>query len=83
TVDMITTYHAPQTAEEKTREMERAPFGTTGVETAFKLLYTNLVKKGVITLEQLHQFLTEKPANTCGLEAGRLKEGRADDITII
>ena len=47
------------------------------------LLYTNLVKKGVITLEQLIQFLTEKPADTFGLEAGRLKEGRAADITII
>lgn len=83
TIDMIATDHAPHTAEEKAQGIERAPFGITGFETAFPLLYTNLVKKGVITLEQLIQFLTEKPADTFGLEAGRLKEGRAADITII
>ncbi|PGB02888.1 dihydroorotase [Bacillus toyonensis] len=83
TIDMIATDHAPHTAEEKAQGIERAPFGITGFETAFPLLYTNLVKKGIITLEQLIQFLTEKPADTFGLEAGRLKEGRVADITII
>lgn len=83
TIDMIATDHAPHTAEEKAQGIERAPFGITGFETAFPLLYTNLVKKGIITLEQLIQFLTEKPADTFGLEAGRLKEGRTADITII
>ena len=83
TIDIIATDNAPHAAEEKAQGIERAPFGITGFETAFPLLYTNLVKKGIITLEQLIQFLTEKPADTFGLEAGRLQEGRAADITIM
>ena len=48
------------TAEEKAQGIERAPFGITGFETAFPLLYTKPCEKGIITLEQLIQFLTEK-----------------------
>ncbi len=48
TIDMIATDHAPHTAEEKAQGIERAPFGITGFETAFPLLYTNLVKKELL-----------------------------------
>ena len=83
TIDFIATDHAPHTAEEKAQGIEKAPFGITGFETAFPLLYTNFVKKGIITLKQLIQLLTEKPADIFGLEAGRITEGRTADITII
>ena len=72
TIDFIATDHAPHTAEEKAEGIERAPFGIVGFETAFPLLYTNFVKKGIITLEQLIDFLTVKPAETFGLRNGQL-----------
>ncbi|WP_028398941.1 dihydroorotase [Ectobacillus panaciterrae] len=83
TIDMIATDHAPHTAEEKAQGMQRAPFGIVGLETAFPLLYTHFVETGILTLEQLIKFLTEKPAETFGLETGRLEIGKEADITIV
>ncbi|MFX3622619.1 MAG: dihydroorotase [Ectobacillus sp.] len=83
TIDMIATDHAPHTAEEKGQGMQRAPFGIVGLETAFPLLYTHFVETKIVTLAQLIQFLTVKPADTFGLKAGRLYKGAAADITII
>ena len=50
--------------KKKREECEIAPFGIVGLETAFPLLYTHFVKKGIITLEQLIEFLTIKPAES-------------------
>ncbi|WP_059104683.1 dihydroorotase [Shouchella shacheensis] len=83
TIDFIATDHAPHTAEEKQTSMERAPFGIVGLETAFPLLYTHFVKKGIFTLAQLVDFLTAKPATTFGIQGGELKAGAAADITIL
>ncbi|WP_046175115.1 dihydroorotase [Domibacillus indicus] len=83
TLDFIATDHAPHTAEEKAAGIQKAPFGITGFETAFPLLYTELVKKGVITLQQLVDWMTIKPAQTFNLPHGRLEEGASADITII
>lgn len=83
TLDFIATDHAPHTAEEKAAGIQKAPFGITGFETAFPLLYTELVKKGVITLKQLVDWMTIKPASTFNLPYGRLEEGVNADITII
>ncbi|MET1032728.1 dihydroorotase [Domibacillus tundrae] len=83
TLDFIATDHAPHTAEEKAAGIQKAPFGITGFETAFPLLYTELVKKGVITLKQLLDWMTIKPASTFNLPYGRLEEGVNADITII
>ncbi|HPY99890.1 MAG TPA: dihydroorotase [Clostridiales bacterium] len=61
TIDMIATDHAPHSAEEKSRGLEKSPFGIVGLETAFPLLYTNLVKKGVISLEKLIDLMAYAP----------------------
>ncbi|SFC05690.1 dihydroorotase [Bacillus sp. OV322] len=83
TIDFIATDHAPHTAEEKAEGILLAPFGITGLETAFPLLYTNLVKTGVITLGELIDFLTVKPAGSFSLPYGRLEEGSLADIVLI
>ena len=61
TIDMIATDHAPHSAEEKSRGLEKSAFGIVGLETAFPLLYTYLVKKGVITLEKLIDLMAVSP----------------------
>ena len=83
TIDFIATDHAPHAAEEKNEGMLLAPFGIVGLETAFPLLYTHLVETKKITLEQLIQYLTSKPANTFGLQSGSLEVGAVADITIV
>ncbi len=83
TIDFIATDHAPHTAEEKNEGMLLAPFGIVGLETAFPLLYTHFVETEKLTLQQLINYLTVKPAETFGLDRGRLEVGAVADITII
>ncbi|WP_078554796.1 dihydroorotase [Bacillus alkalicellulosilyticus] len=83
TIDFIATDHAPHAAEEKALGMEKAPFGIVGLETAFPLLYTHLVEKGIITLKQLVDWLTVKPAKAFDLPYGTLEVGALADITVI
>ncbi len=61
TVDMIATDHAPHSAEEKARGLEKSLMGIVGLETAFPVLYTELVRKGILSLEQLSALLSERP----------------------
>ncbi len=68
TIDMIATDHAPHSAEEKTRGLEKSAFGIVGIETAFAVMYTHLVKKGIITLEKLIELLTINPLNRFGIK---------------
>ena len=67
TIDMIATDHAPHSAEEKSKGLEKSAFGITGIETAFSLLYTHLVKKGIITLEKLTELLCINPRKRFGI----------------
>ena len=83
TIDFIATDHAPHTAAEKAEGMKLAPFGIVGLETAFPLLYTNLVKKEIITLRELIDFLTVKPAEAFGLAAGKIEAGAAADLVLL
>lgn len=83
TIDFIATDHAPHTAEEKAVGFLEAPFGIVGLETAFSLLYTHLVKKGIISLEKLIHLLTRAPAEVFKLPYGRLEEGALADLTLI
>lgn len=83
TIDFIATDHAPHTAEEKSEGMILAPFGIVGLETAFPLLYTNLVMKNIISLEQLIGFLTKKPAEAFGLPFGKIEIGAPADIVLL
>ena len=61
TIDMIATDHAPHSAEEKGRGLEKSAMGIVGLETAFPLLYTELVKPGVISMERLMELLHDAP----------------------
>ncbi|MGP4040370.1 dihydroorotase [Gracilibacillus sp. D59] len=83
TIDFIATDHAPHTSEEKANGMEEAPFGIVGFETAFSLLHTHFVKKGIFTLKQLVDWMTVKPADTFGLPYGRMEIGTSADLTLL
>lgn len=81
-IQVIATDHAPHTSEEKSRGLAGSPFGITGLETAFPLLYTYLVKPGYITLQTLVDAMTKGPRQVFGLEAGELAEGAPADLTL-
>lgn len=68
TIDMIATDHAPHSQEEKSRGLEKSAFGIVGIETAFQLLYTHLVKKNIISLERLVELLAVNPRKRFELE---------------
>ena len=61
TIDMIATDHAPHSAEEKSRGLEKSAFGIVGIETAFPVLYSKLVKENIITLDKLIDLITINP----------------------
>lgn len=72
TIDMIATDHAPHSAEEKSRGLEKSLMGVVGLETAFAVMYTEFVLKGVITLERLVELMSTNPRRRFGIsgEAG-------------
>ena len=70
TIDMIATDHAPHSAEEKSRGLEKSAFGVVGIETAFPILYTYLVKPGILTLERIVELLCVNPRNRFGIPVG-------------
>ena len=61
TIDMIATDHAPHSEEEKSRGLENSAFGITGIETAFPIIYTRLIKTKIITIEKAIQLLALNP----------------------
>ena len=67
TIDMIATDHAPHSAEEKSRGLEKSAMGVVGLETAFPVLYTDLVKPGILTLERLVELLVINPRTRFGI----------------
>ncbi|MBQ5357383.1 MAG: amidohydrolase family protein, partial [Oscillospiraceae bacterium] len=70
TIDMIATDHAPHSAEEKSKGLEKSPFGITGIETCFPVVYTKLVKTGIITLEKAIELLAINPRKRFGIKQG-------------
>ena len=71
TIDMIATDHAPHAAEEKSRGLEKSAFGVVGIETAFPICYTYLVKTGIITMDRLMELLVWAPRARFGLPLGK------------
>ncbi len=71
TIDMIATDHAPHSQSEKSNGLKNSPFGIVGLETAFALLYTHLVKPGVITLERLIELTVLAPRARFNIPLGR------------
>ena len=67
TIDMIATDHAPHSAEEKSRGLEKSAMGIVGIETAFPILYTRLVKTGILSLEKLVKLMCDAPRERFGI----------------
>ncbi len=82
-IDMVATDHAPHAAHEKALEFNRAPFGTTGLETALGLLLTELVLPGKMSWQRLVEVTSIAPRNLIGVEQVELREGSTADYTII
>ena len=68
TIDMIATDHAPHSAEEKGRGLEKSLMGVVGLETAFPVLYTELVTKNIITFDRLVELMSFKPKERFGID---------------
>ena len=83
TIDVIATDHAPHTAEEKSKGLEKSAMGVVGLETAFAVLNTKLVKTGVITLEKLIDMMSVRPREIFGIDGGVIKEGAVADLALI
>lgn len=81
TIDCIATDHAPHTAEEKSRGLEKSAMGIVGLETAFALVYTHLVKKNIISLEKQIDLMCNNPRRIFKL-GGNLEEGQSADLAI-
>ena len=70
TIDMIATDHAPHSAEEKAKGLEKSAFGVVGIETALPILYTYLVKPGILTMDRLVELLVINPRERFGISLG-------------
>ena len=82
TIDMIATDHAPHSAEEKSRGLEKSAMGVVGLECAFAVLYTGLVEKGVLTLERLTELMSCAPARRFKLPGGEIKAGSPANLAV-
>ena len=70
TIDMIATDHAPHSAEEKSKGLDASAFGIVGIETALPVLYTYLVKPGILSMERLKELLVTNPRERFGIPMG-------------
>lgn len=82
-MEVIATDHAPHSAEEKQRPIEKAPFGIVGLETAVALTVTELVDTGILTPMQMAEKMSYNPARIIGLDRGSLAVGKAADVVVI
>ena len=83
TIQAIATDHAPHARHEKDVPFEAAPFGVTGLETAFAALYTQLVEPGVISLETILERMSAGPAAVYGLPAPRIAVGEQANLVLL
>lgn len=81
TIDVVATDHAPHTAEEKSRGLELSAMGVVGLETSFAVIYTKLVKTGIISLEKAVEVMAEAPRRIFNLGGG-LCVGEPADIAV-
>jgi len=83
TIEAVATDHAPHAAHEKEVPFEAAPFGVTGLETAFAALYTHLVKPGLLPLETLLERMSAGPARIFGLDRPRVAAGARTNLVLL
>lgn len=81
-IDVIATDHAPHSEDEKAKSMVEAPFGIVGLETAFALTFTELVKKEHLTISQLVEKMSMNPARVLGIDRGCIDVGKIADLVI-
>ena len=81
TIDCIATDHAPHSAEEKSKGLEKSAMGVVGIETAFPVVYTKLVKTGIVPLETVIKALTDNPKQRFKI-GNSLEEGSPADFTV-
>ena len=82
TIEIIATDHAPHSAEEKSKGLKDSFMGIVGLETAFPVLYTKLVKMGELSLEKLIELMSVNPAKRFSLESG-IAQGKPANLTVI
>ncbi len=82
TIDMIATDHAPHSAEEKSRGLEKSLMGVVGIETAVPVMYTNFVKTGIISMERLVELMHTNPRKRFGIKLGGTDIGDKADFTV-
>lgn len=82
-IDVIATDHAPHSEEEKARSMLEAPFGIAGLETAFSITWSELVRTGILTPGQLVEKMSLNPAKILGLDRGSIGEGDVADLVMV
>ena len=82
-MEVISTDHAPHSAEEKRKPIETAPFGIVGLETSVALTITELVEPGILTPMQMAEKMSYNPAKILGIDRGSLAEGKPADVTVI
>src|SRR5205823_7885082 len=83
TIQAVATDHAPHARHEKDVPFEAAPFGVTGLETAFAALFTNLVEPGLLPLEVLLERMSAGPARPYGLEPPRIAVGAPANLVLL
>jgi dihydroorotase len=83
TIEAIATDHAPHAAHEKEVPFEAAPFGVTGLETAFAVLYTHLVEPGLLPFETLLERMSAGPARIFGLDRPRVAAGARANLVLL
>ena len=82
TIDVIATDHAPHSAEEKSRGLEKSAMGVVGIETSLAATYTFMVESGLISLERLVDIMAVNPRKLLGIEGGLEIGQRADAVLV-
>lgn len=83
TIDVIATDHAPHHKNDKSTDFNSSAFGISGIETAFSVCYSELVKPGLLSIKELAAKMSGNPARILKLNAGRIKKGKAVDLVIV
>ncbi len=83
TIDVIATDHAPHSADEKSKGLEKSAMGVVGLETSFGVLYTKLVKSGILSLEKLIELMSIRPREIFSLNGGKIAEGEIADLALL
>lgn len=83
TIDMIATDHAPHSAEEKGKGLIGSAMGIVGIETAFPLMYTHLVKTGILGFDQLMDLMALAPRRRFRIPGGQIEVGQPADLALM